>query len=126
MTDPVRLRRALAASVTVVLALMAGGCGEEADTRPERLAQSLQEVADDELTTGPARSILDASCEGRDAAYRCDLQIDSGNDVYIEEFRVQLDDDGCWRAVSAGFGKAAGRDLEPDEHEPRVLRGCSR
>ncbi len=126
MRDPVRLRRALAAIATVVLALAGGGCGEEADTQPERLAQSLQDVADDELTTGSARGILDSSCEGRDAAYRCDLQIDSGNDVYIEEFRVQLADDGCWRAVSTGFGKAAGRDLEPDEHESRVLTGCIR
>jgi hypothetical protein len=124
--DPVRPRRALAVIVTVVLALAAGGCGEEADTQAERLAQSLQEVADDELTTGPARGILDASCEGRDAVYQCDLQIDSGNDVYIEEFRVQLGDDGCWRAVSTGIGKAAGRDLEEDEHESRVLSGCSR
>jgi hypothetical protein len=122
--DPVRLRRALAAIVTVVLALAAGGCGEEADTQTERLAQSLQDVADDELTTGAARGILDSSCEGRDAEYRCDLQIDSGNDVYVEEVRVQLADDGCWRAVSTGFGKAAGRDLEPDEHESRELRGC--
>jgi hypothetical protein len=124
--DPVRLRRALAVIVTVVLALAAGGCGEEADTQAERLAQSLQEVAHDELTTGPARGVLDASCEGRDATYQCDLQIDSGNDVYIEEFRVQLGDDGCWRAVSTGIGKAAGRELEPDAHEPRVLTGCSR
>ena len=126
MPDPVRLRRALAAIVTVVLALTAGGCGEEADTQPERLAQSLQDVADDELTTGPARGVLDSSCEGRDAAYQCDLQIDSGSDVYIEEFRVQLADDGCWHAVSTGFGRAAGRDLEPDEHESRVLNGCIR
>jgi hypothetical protein len=112
--------------VTVALVLAAGGCGEEAGTQPERLAQSLQDVADDELTTGPARGILDASCEGRDATYECDLQIDGGNDVYIEKFRVQLGNDGCWRAVSTELGKAAGRDLEPDEHESRVLTGCSR
>ncbi|MGH3101232.1 MAG: hypothetical protein ACRDPU_09585, partial [Thermoleophilia bacterium] len=67
--------------MTVVLALAAGGCGEEADRQTERLAQSLQDVADDELTTGAARGILDSSCEEQAAEYRCDLQIDSGNDV---------------------------------------------
>ena len=74
-------RCALAAIVAVVLALAAGGCGEAADTQSERLAQSLQEVADDELTTGPGRALLDSSCEPRGAAYDCDLQVDSGNDA---------------------------------------------
>ena len=95
-----RLSRGLAAIVALalLLALAGAGCGEEIDTQPERLAQSLQEVADDELTTGPARGILDSVCQGQGAAYRCDLQIDSGNDAYVEEFRVRLGDDGCWRA----------------------------
>ena len=110
----------LLAATTLTLA----GCGNEADTRAERLADSLQDQVDNDLPDGPAYSVIDANCLPRGGRYRCTVDLTTTPDATVEEFSVRLGSNGCWVATSTGLGKAAGRELSDEELTPRTLRGC--
>ena len=116
--------RAAALALIIVLALLAAGCGETGKSQADQLAASLQDAVDDDITAGPAYSVLDANCTPRGARYRCSVAITTTPDAIEEEFSVRLRSDGCWTATRIGLGVAAGRELHDEERTSRVLKGC--
>jgi hypothetical protein len=116
--------RGAALALIVVLAFLAAGCGETGKSRADQLAASLQDVVDDDITAGPAYSVLDANCTPRGARYRCSVAITTTPDAIEERFSVRLRGNGCWTATRIGLGVAAGRELHDEERTSRVLKGC--
>jgi hypothetical protein len=111
--------------VGVVLALLVAGCREETSDKSERLATSLQDVIDDDLTAGPAYSVLDAECDPRGGSlYRCTADIGVNPDAIQQVFDVRLGADDCWTATLVEVSRATGRSVEDDELPADTLNGC--
>ncbi|HMJ04568.1 MAG TPA: hypothetical protein VK506_16620 [Conexibacter sp.] len=114
---PVALLAALA------LALPACGAG---DTSRERLQDSVRDALDSALERDGATTAdaVTADCRSGGPRTRCDVGVTVDGIAVVDDYRVVVGSDGCWRAHRTALRTATGRDAGAPPHH--ALKGCVR
>jgi hypothetical protein len=124
------VRAGKAASLSaLVLALLIGGCGQDAESPGQ--AGALERALKDELREenreeGAFSQVLALRCKEQAATsdYDCRGSVRARAFVFRDRYRVKLGADGCFRAQRVELEVLRGGGLDAKELPPGELRGC--